>query len=61
MSNQQRLSEFLTKWGLGGLGYSLNERQGAQQHFVELCGVLDVPAPVGGEDYVFEKGTLALP
>ena len=24
-----------------------------------MCNVLDVPAPVGGEDYVFEKGTLA--
>ncbi len=57
---QQRLAEFLSKWGAGGLGYGLNERQGAQQHFVELCAVLGVPAPVGGEDYVFEKGTLAL-
>ena len=60
MTEQQRISEFLFKWGPGGLGYNLNERQGAQQHFVELCAVLDVPAPVGGEDYVFEKGTLAL-
>ncbi len=57
---QQRLDDFLRKWGVGGLGYGLNERQGAQQHFVELCAVLGVPAPVGGEDYVFEKGTLAL-
>ena len=57
---QQRLADFLAKWGVGGLGFGLNERQGAQQHFVELCAVLDVPAPVGGEDYVFEKGTLAL-
>ena len=60
MTDQQRVSEFLSKWGSGGLGYNLNERQGAQQHFVELCAVLGVPAPVGGEDYVFEKGTLAL-
>ncbi len=57
---QQRLDDFLRKWGAGGLGHGLNERQGAQQHFVELCAVLGVPAPVGGEDYVFEKGTLAL-
>ena len=60
MSLQQRIADFLNKWGSGGLGYHLNERQGAQQHFVELCAVLDVPAPVGGEDYVFEKGTLSL-
>ena len=60
MSLQQRIADFLNKWGPGGLGYHLNERQGAQQHFVELCDVLDVPAPVGGEDYVFEKGTLSL-
>ena len=60
MTSQQLISEFLSKWGPGGLGHHLNERQGAQQHFVELCAVLDVPAPVGGEDYVFEKGTLAL-
>jgi methylase of polypeptide subunit release factors len=59
-SEQQRLTDFISKWGPGGLGYTLNERQGAQQHFVELCAVLEVPAPVGGEDYVFEKGTLAL-
>jgi hypothetical protein len=60
MSNQQMIGEFLSKWGPGGLAYNLNERQGAQQHFVELCAVLEVSAPVGGEDYVFEKGTLAL-
>ena len=60
MSLQQRIADFPSKWGPGGLGYHLNERQGAQQHFVELCDVLDVPAPVGGEDYVFEKGTLSL-
>ena len=59
-TEQQRLADFLDKWGPGGPGYGLNERQGAQQHFVELCAVLGVPAPTGGEDYVFEKGTLAL-
>lgn len=50
MSLQQCIADFLNKWGPGGLGYHLNERHGAQQHFVELCDVLDVPAPVGGED-----------
>jgi hypothetical protein len=52
--------DFIAKWGPGGLGHTLNERQGAQQHFIELCALLDVPAPTGGDDYVFEKGTLAL-
>lgn len=60
MSTQQRIADFLAKWGPGGPGYGLNERQGAQQHFGELCAVLDVPGPTGGDDYVFEKGTLAL-
>ncbi|OYU00592.1 MAG: SAM-dependent methyltransferase [Burkholderiales bacterium PBB1] len=54
------MAEFLAKWGPGGLGFTLNERQGAQQHFIELCAVLEVASPAGGEDYVFEKGTLAL-
>ena len=60
MTDQQRIADFLAKWGPGGPGYGLNERQGAQQHFGELCAVLDVPGPTGGNDYVFEKGTLAL-
>ena len=60
MTTQQRIADFLAKWGPGGPGYGLNERQGAQQHFGELCAVLDVPGPTGGDDYVFEKGTLAL-
>lgn len=48
MSLQQRILDFLNKWGAFGLGYHLNERRGAQQHFVELCAVLEVPAPEGG-------------
>jgi len=55
---------FIAKWGPGGPGYELNERQGAQQHFIELCALLGVPAPTGvndgRDDYLFEKGTLAL-
>ena len=53
--------DFIARWGPGGPGYTLNERQGAQQHFIELCALLGVPSPTGREeDYVFEKGTLAL-
>ncbi|HSV69540.1 MAG TPA: DNA methyltransferase [Methylibium sp.] len=51
---------FVAKWGPGGPGHGLNERQGAQQHFIELCTLLGVVAPTGGDDYLFEKGTLAL-
>ena len=52
--------DFIAKWGPGGAGFGLNEEQGAQQHFIELCEVLGVPAPAGGDDYVFEKGMLVL-
>lgn len=51
---------FIAKWGPGGPGHGLNERQGAQQHFIELCALLGVASPTGGEDYLFEKGTAAL-
>lgn len=55
---------FVAKWGPGGPGHGLNERQGAQQHFIELCELLGVASPTGSNDgdsdYLFEKGTLAL-
>lgn len=59
MTTPELISRFVTKWGPGGEAHALNERQGAQQHFIELCAVLGVPAPTGG-DYVFEKGTRRL-
>jgi hypothetical protein len=52
--------EFFAKWGLGGPSYSLNERQGAQSHFIDLCRLLDVPAPGSDPDYIFEQDTLVL-
>ncbi|MES2226950.1 MAG: DNA methyltransferase [Pseudomonadota bacterium] len=55
---QQPIADFIAKWGPGGAAFGLNEEQGAQQHFIELCAVLGVPAPAGGADYVFEKGAL---
>ena len=58
MSAQELIADFITKWGPGGASFALNEEQGAQQHFIELCAVLGVPTPAGGDDYVFEKGTL---
>ena len=54
MSTAQLITEFIAKWGPGGPAYGLNEEQGAQQHFLELCAVLGVGAPHGGDDYLFE-------
>jgi len=55
--------EFIAKWGLGGPCAHLNEEQGAQSHFLDLCELLDVPKPGGGDaadEYVFERGALVL-
>ncbi len=60
MSAQQLIADFIAKWGPGGASFALNEEQGAQQHFIELCTVLGVPTPAGGDDYLFEKGMLTL-
>jgi hypothetical protein len=53
-------TDFYAKWGTGGTAAGLNERQGAQPHFMDLCALLGVPTPGTGDDYVFEKGTLLL-
>ena len=34
---------FIAKWGPGGPAFHLNEEQGAQSHFLDLCELLDVP------------------
>lgn len=64
MTDQATIEAFIKKWGSGGSGFSLNERQGAQQHFLELCDVIGVEKPTGVNDgttdYLFEKGTLML-
>ena len=41
---QQLIAEFIAKWGHGGAARHLNEEQGAQQHFIELCAMLGVSA-----------------
>lgn len=56
----QRIATFIAKWSPGGPAHGLNEEQGAQQHFVELCAVLGVAPPAGDGDYLFEKGALLL-
>ncbi len=59
--------EFIAKWGPGGPAFALNERQGAQPHFMDLCELLGVPTPGSlagnrekGDDYLFEQNTLVL-
>ena len=55
-------ADFIAKWGPGGPAAHLNEEQGAQSHFLDLCDLLGVPKPgsdVGGE-YVFERRSLVL-
>ncbi|MGH8820487.1 MAG: DNA methyltransferase, partial [Rhodoferax sp.] len=52
--------DFIAKWGPGGPAYGLNERQGAQPHFMDLCELLGVPTPGSAGDYIFEQDTLVL-
>lgn len=52
--------DFTTKWGPGGPAFYLNEEQGAQSHFIDLCDLLGVPKPGSEDGYVFEKQTLVL-
>ncbi|MDZ7862221.1 class I SAM-dependent DNA methyltransferase [Acidovorax sp.] len=52
--------EFIAKWGPGGPAHDLNERQGAQPHFMDLCQLLGVPTPGTDGEYLFEQGTLLL-
>jgi hypothetical protein len=54
--------QFIAKWGPGGASFALNERQGAQAHFTDLCQLLGVPTPGtatgstqgGSGEYIFE-------
>lgn len=52
--------EFIHKWGPTGPAFHLNERQGAQPHFIDLCQLLDVPSPGSDADYIFEQDTQVL-
>ena len=48
--------EFITKWHAS----ALKERSAAQEHFIDLCRLLDEPTPAeadpSGETYCFERG-----
>ena len=50
------LSEFIAKWQAGGSADALNERAGAQAHFIDLCELLGQPKPADPEHYCFERG-----
>lgn len=51
--------EFIAKWGAPngrpGPAYHLNEEQGAQSHFLDLCDLLQVPKPGSTDGYLFEE------
>jgi hypothetical protein len=47
--------QFITKWGPGGPAFDLNEEQGAQSHFLDLCDLLNVPKPGSAAGYRFEE------
>ena len=53
-------SEFAAKWR----GTTLTERSAAQQHFLDLCELLDHPKPAAldrvGDSFTFEKGAQKL-
>ena len=52
--------DFQAKWGPGGPAYDLNERQGAQSYFTDLCNLLGVPQPGTEPGYLFEEKTAAI-
>ncbi|CAM3309968.1 type IIL restriction-modification enzyme MmeI [Polaromonas hydrogenivorans] len=47
--------DFIQKWGPGGPAHGLNEEQGAQSHFLDLCELLAVPKPGSEVGYLFEE------
>jgi SAM-dependent methyltransferase len=48
--------DFVRKWHAGAPANDLNERAGAQAHFIDLCRVLGVPEPDDPGRYCFERG-----
>ncbi len=49
--------DFIAKWGPGGPAFGLNEEQGAQSHFLDLCELLGVAKPGSEPGYLFEQGS----
>ena len=48
--------QFIRKWQAGSTAHALNERAGAQAHFIDLCRLLGVPEPDDPDRYCFERG-----
>ncbi|HRH86830.1 MAG TPA: hypothetical protein PLO41_08275 [Rubrivivax sp.] len=48
--------QFIRKWQAGSPAHALNERAGAQAHFIDLCRVLGVAEPGDPDHYCFERG-----
>lgn len=48
--------DLIRKWGPGGPAHELNERAGAQAHFIDTCRMLGVAEPADPDDYCFERG-----
>lgn len=55
-SGAMSATQFVRKWGPRSAANRLNERQGAQAHFMDLCQLLGVPTPSDPERYCFERG-----
>ena len=51
---------FITKWGSGGPAFHLNEEQGAQSHFIDLCDLLGVSRPGTEAGYLFEEKNIVI-
>lgn len=49
-------ADFVRKWAEGAAADALNERAGAQAHFIDLCRVLGVAEPGDPARYCFERG-----
>ncbi len=56
MDRQDFIRAFISKWQTGAPAHGLNERAGAQAHFIDLCRALAVPEPADPEAYCFERG-----
>lgn len=55
MTPQQFIAKWGTPDGIPGSAYALNEEQGAQSHFLDLCELLDVPKSGSAAGYLFEE------
>ena len=51
---------FITKWGSGGPAFHLNEEQGAQSHFIDLCDLLGVSRPGTEAGYLFVEKNIVI-